>query len=190
MSIRKHKGKIALSIAAAFWAACDSGSSSEPTFEASEEPFREGDNQVIGNQAIALYGVPSYDMSSSSITGNCAEGTNCAESSSSADNEYPNILATDPSVHCKDSTVYYRIYQCIKAAKRAAPILSDAAAPVYGVPNTPICDYSMPQAINSFVCTDGNIYSPPRYTEKDGVVYEDTTITEEQKNIQQITWTP
>lgn len=185
MSIRKHKGKIALGIAAAFWAACDSGSGSEPTFEIVKGDTCDDENQV-GCQTIALYGVPSYDMSSAEISGNCDEGSDCAKSSSSVGNEYPNTFAADTSIHCKDSLVTFDVFLCSKVAKAAAPLLSETAVPVYGAPtpNTPICG-NQRTVINSFVCTDGNIYAPPRYIEKDGVVYEDTTITEEQKKIQQ-----
>lgn len=134
MSIRKHKGKIALSIAAAFWAACDNDSGNEPTFEIIKGNSCEEDEQAAGCQAIALYGVPSYDMSSAEVSGDCDEASGCAESSSSeasatessssealapasssVNSEYPYPLYSDPNVHCKDTTTYQYTNNCPKS---------------------------------------------------------------------------
>lgn len=181
MSIRKHKGKIALSIAAAFWAACDNDSGNEPTFEIIKGNSCEEDEQAAGCQAIALYGVPSYDMSSAEVSGDCDEASGCAESSSSealatessssealapasssVNSEYPYVSGIHPSLHCKDSTAHH--YSTCPRSKPVAKVVEDfenmpleyGVVPVYGV-IYPVCqdkdyDYSV------FKCEDGSVY--------------------------------
>lgn len=125
MSIRKHWGKITLSIAASFWAGCNE--TTEPEYIQGGENIctNEHDTKCVTSTVIALYGVqPNFDISSGSVSGDCAT------SSSSVNSEYPYVLYSDPSVHCKDSTVYVPS-PCENASKSYAS--TDENAPLYGI---------------------------------------------------------
>ncbi len=158
MSIRKHWGKITLSIAASFWAGCNE--TTEPEYiQGGENNCTDEQNSGCGN-AIALYGVaPTYDISSSSITGDC-------ESSSSINSEYPYVLYSDPSVHCKDSTVYVPS-PCKNASKSYAS--TDEYAPLYGI--VPVVCSTPSRYDPIFKCDNGDSLSTYSYKEKDGIIY-------------------
>ncbi|MDO4946642.1 MAG: hypothetical protein Q4E52_03585 [Fibrobacter sp.] len=174
MSIRKHWGKITLGIAASFWAGCnDSGTEAEYIQGGENICTNEQNEECVAGAVIALYGVaPTYDISSSSITGDCAEG-NCVESSSgmgesssSVNSEYPYVLYSDPSVHCKDSTVYVPS-PCENASKSYAS--TDENAPLYGI--VPIVCNTPSRYDPIFKCDNGDSLPAYRYKEKDGIIY-------------------
>lgn len=173
MSIRKHWGKFVLGLAASFWAGCNE--TTEPEYiQGGENGCTDEQNMGCGG-AIALYGVaPNFDISSGSISGDCPDG-NCAassssmdESSSSVNSEYPYVLHSDPTVHCKDSTHTYMV-ACPSSRKKAAEEDLQQAAPLYGIV-TPVCrDHQATD--NYFVCNNGNVLSGTLYMKVDDVIY-------------------
>lgn len=172
MSLRKHWGKFTLSIAAGFWAGCnDTGT--EPETKGEAITCGEQGECGVGN-AIALYGVPTYDISSGSVVGECEPGAVCGESSSSeavessssVESEYPYVLYSDPNVRCKDSTKTELVtcnYEPLIASA------DDEYAPLYGV-TTPAC---IPHEFNTpyFKCDNGEVLDGYSCKEKDGIVY-------------------
>lgn len=162
MSIRKHWGKITLGIAASFWAGCnDSGTEAEYIQGGENICTNEQNEECGGGAVIALYGVaPTYDISSSSITGDCTT------SSSSVNSEYPYVLYSDPSVHCKDSTVYVPS-PCENASKSYAS--TDENAPLYGI--VPVVCATPSRYDPIFKCDNGDSLSTYSYKEKDGIIY-------------------
>lgn len=173
MSIRKHWGKITLGIAASFWAGCNE--TTEPEYIQGGEKIctNEHDTECGNSTVIALYGVqPNFDISSGSVSGDCTEG-NCAESSSgmgesssSVNSEYPYVLYSDPSVHCKDSTVYVPS-PCKNASKSYAS--TDENAPLYSI--VPIVCNTPSRYDPIFKCDNGDSLSTYSYKEKDGIIY-------------------
>lgn len=165
MSIRKHWGKITLSIAASFWAGCEDSTKPEYIQGGENICTNEHDTECGNGAVIALYGVaPTYDISSSSITGDCTEG-NCAESSSSADPEYPYVLYSDPTVHCKDSS-RTEFVTCATSNSKISDI--DEPAPLYGV-TAPVC--TPHQFTTSYIQCDNGETLTYGYKKKDGVIY-------------------
>lgn len=165
MSLRKHWGKLTLGIAASFWAGCnDTGTEAE--FKG--EPISCGEQEECGsNTVIALYGVPVYDVSSSSIAGDC-------ESSSSAEIEYPYVLYSDPNVHCKDTTQTIQMTNEVKCptAKTDSNSINEVM-PVYGVVY-PTCNegsFVTSVTVSYYKCDNGEMLNTSDYKEKDGVVY-------------------
>lgn len=173
MSIRKHWGKITLGIAASFWAGCnDSGTEAEYIQGGENICTNEQNEECGGGAVIALYGVaPTYDISSSSITGDCTEG-NCAESSSgmgesssSVNSEYPYVLYSDPSVHCKDSS-RTEFVTCATSNSKISD--TDEPAPLYGV-TAPVC--TPHQFTTSYIQCDNGETLTYGYKKKDDVIY-------------------
>lgn len=161
MSIRKHWGKITLSIAASFWAGCNE--TTEPEYIQGGENIctNEHDTKCVTSTVIALYGVqPNFDISSGSVSGDCTT------SSSSVNSEYPYVLYSDPSVHCKDSTVYVPS-PCENASKSYAS--TDENAPLYGI--VPIVCNTPSRYDPIFKCDNGDSLSTYSYKEKDGIIY-------------------
>lgn len=173
MSIRKHWGKITLSIAASFWAGCNETTEPEYIQGGEKTCTNEQNKECVAGAVIALYGVqPNFDISSGSVSGDCTEG-NCAESSSgmgesssSVNSEYPYVLYSDPSVHCKDSTVYVPS-PCENASKSYAS--TDENAPLYGI--VPVVCSTPSRYDPIFKCDNGDSLSTYSYKEKDGIIY-------------------
>lgn len=157
MSLRKHWGKLTLGIAASFWAGCnDTGAEAE--FKG--EPISCGEQEECGsNTVIALYGVPVYDISSSSIAGDC-------ESSSSVESEYPYVLYSDSNVHCKD-TVKQELSSCPTYSPTVASL--EEEQPMYGVVS-PVCQPTW-HDVSYYKCDNGKMLYRYNYKEKDGVIY-------------------
>ena len=85
MNIRKHWKKVILSCAAALWAGCSDNTSSATQVATEENPKNEENNNL--SQLEALYGVPTFSMSSSEVVGSCSSKPTSSEavpSSSSA----------------------------------------------------------------------------------------------------------
>lgn len=162
MSIRNHWGKITLGIAASFWAGCEdsTGTSYETNLGYGENVCPNEQSNACGN-AVALYGVqPNFDISSGSVSGDCTT------SSSSVNSEYPYVLYSDPSVHCKDSTVYVPS-PCKNASNSYAS--TDENAPLYGI--VPVVCSTPSRYDPIFKCDNGDSLSTYSYKEKDGIIY-------------------
>jgi len=131
MSIRKHRSKIALCIAALLWAACDNDSSTTPDVSTP----------------------PDSSETSKTSDSSSSEAISNTESSSSSSPEYPYILAIHPSVHCKDS-IFFQKATCKNTTSQKVSSDIESEAPLYGVP----CiaeDRTSP----IFKCEDGSMFS-------------------------------
>ena len=165
MSIRKSKRKIALCIAALFWAACDNDSSSAPDVTIPPESSDIPGSSVTPTSSETA---PAESSSSDAIT---------PESSSAYVNpDYPYTLDNDPSVHCKDST-YHHISFCPSSKPRSQVIAElQENTPLYGNIQQPVCaDQNHDYAI--FKCDDGSMYpgSPYFLPQKGLLIQQDYT---------------
>ena len=152
MSIRKCKRKLALCIAAIFWAGCDSDSNSsapvipnnpgEITPSDATEETQTPDPQSSDSEATTptssseeevIPSSESFDEVSSSSEA-APESSSEAESSSSVNSEYPYTLSTFPNVHCKDSSYLHKSW-----CPSSKPSLKQTVAemgeyePLYGI---------------------------------------------------------
>ncbi|WP_405342004.1 hypothetical protein [Fibrobacter sp.] len=185
MSIRKCKRKLALCIAAIFWAGCDSDSNSsapvipnnpgEITPSDATEETQTPDPQSSDSEATAptssseeeaIPSSESFDEVSSSSEA-APESSSEAESSSSVNSEYPYTLSTFPNVHCKDSSYFHK-----SSCPSSKPSLKQTVAemgeyePLYGIVQ-PVCqDYD--RTVNVYTCDNGCTYSPGAFNKLEG----------------------
>ena len=178
MSIKKYKRKLALCVAALFWAGCDSDSSSateaipenpgeitplpsssEDTAPSSssevEAPTSSESSDEISSSTEAVPESSSEAVSPSETESSSSE----TESSSSVNSEYPYTLSTFPNVHCKDSSYFHKSW-----CPSSKPSLKQTVAemgeyePLYGIVQ-PVCqDYD--RTVNVYTCDNGCTYSP------------------------------
>lgn len=165
MSIRKCKRKLALCIAAIFWAGCDSDSnSSAPVI-----PNNPGEISPLPNSSEATapsssseVEAPTSSESSDEISSSseaAPESSSETESSSSVNSDYPYTLSTFPNVHCKDSSYFHKSW-CPSSKPSLKQSIADMEAdmPLYGVVQ-PVCqDYD--RTVNVYTCDNGCTYSP------------------------------
>ncbi|MBR3668649.1 MAG: hypothetical protein IKN70_01350 [Fibrobacter sp.] len=102
MSIRKSKRKLALCIASLFWVACGNDSSSNANIVASDPS---GSDLSSSSESL---GTTSSGTPTSSADAALPSSSDAVSPGSSAtpNPDYPYTLGLNPSVHCKDSTVY------------------------------------------------------------------------------------
>ena len=171
MSIKKYKRKLALCVAALFWAGCDSDSSSAP--EATPDnpgeisPLPNSSEETAPSSSSEMETVPSSEsseiLSSSSEvlpeSSSEAEPSGKTESSSSVNSDYPYTLSTFPNVHCKDSSYFHKSW-CPSSKPTLKQSIADMEAdmPLYGVVQ-PVCqDYDRTEHV--YTCDNGCKYQP------------------------------
>lgn len=178
MSIKKYKRKLALCVAALFWAGCDSDSSSAP--EAT--PDNPGEISPLPSSSSEMetaHSSESSEILSSSSEGlpessSEAEPSGETESSSSVNSDYPYTLSTFPNVHCKDSSYFHKSW-CPSSKPSLKQSIADM--PLYGVVQ-PVCqDYD--RTVNVYTCDNGCTYSPGAFNLLQG----DTIFQQEYSNI-------
>ena len=164
MSITKYRRKLALCVAAFFWAGCDSDTSSAAPEVVSDNlgeitsSSSEATAPTSSSEVEAATSSESFDPLSSSSEA-VPESSSEAESSSSVNSEYPYTLSTFPNVHCKDSSYFHKSW-----CPSSKPSLKQAVAemaenePLYGIVQ-PVCqDYD--RTINLYTCDNGCQYYP------------------------------
>lgn len=159
MSITKYRRKLALCVAAFFWAGCDSDTSS-----AAPEVVSDNLGEITSSDSAGEAGSPVQQSSSSEAV---PESSSEAESSSSVNSEYPYTLSTFPNVHCKDSSYFHKSW-----CPSSKPSLKQAVAemaenePLYGIVQ-PVCqDYD--RTVNVYTCDNGCTYSPGAFNKLEG----------------------
>ena len=171
MSIRKYKRKLALCVAALFWAGCDSDSSSateaipENPGEITPLPSSSEDTAPSSSSEMeTAHSSESSEILSSSSEGlpessSEAEPSGETESSSSVNSDYPYTLSTFPNVHCKDSSYFHKSW-CPSSKPSLKQSIADMEAdmPLYGIVQ-PVCqDYDRTEHV--YTCDNGCKYQP------------------------------
>lgn len=192
MSIRKYKRKLALCVAALFWAGCDSDSSSAPeatpdnhgeisplsnSSEAEEAPAPLPNSSEETAPSSSSEMETAHSSESSEILSSSSEGlpessseakpSGETESSSSVNSDYPYTLSTFPNVHCKDSSYFHKSW-CPSSKPSLKQSIADMEAdmPLYGIVQ-PVCqDYD--RTVNVYTCDNGCTYSPGAFNKLEG----------------------
>ena len=190
MSIRKYKRKLALCVAALFWAGCDSDSSSateaipENPGEITPLPSSSEDTAPSSSSEVEA---PTSSESSDEISSSTeavpessseAVSPSETESSSSVNSEYPYTLSTFPNVHCKDSSYFHKSW-CPSSKPSLKQSIADMEAemPLYGIVQ-PVCqDYDRTEHV--YTCDNGCKYQPGAFNLLEG----DTIFQQEYSNI-------
>lgn len=183
MSITKYRRKLALCVAALFWAGCDSDSNSAAPEVVSDNPGEitssssEATAPTSSSEEEVIPSSESFDEVSSSSEAT-PESSSEAESSSSVNSDYPYTLSTFPNVHCKDSSYFHKSW-CPSSKPSLKQSIADMEAdmPLYGVVQ-PVCqDYD--RTVNVYTCDNGCTYSPGAFNLLQG----DTIFQQEYSNI-------
>lgn len=197
MSIKKYKRKLALCVAALFWAGCDSDSSSAteaiPENPGEITPLPNSSEDTAPSSSSEAETIPSSESSdeisssteaipessSEAVSPSETESSSSeAESSSSVNSDYPYTLSTFPNVHCKDSSYFHKSW-----CPSSKPTLKQSIAemetdmPLYGVVQ-PVCqDYDRTEHV--YTCDNGCKYQPGAFNLLQG----DTIFQQEYSNI-------
>jgi len=171
MSIRKYKRKLALCVAALFWAGCDSDSSSAteaipenpgeitPLPNSSEETAPSSSSEMETTHSSESSEILSSSSEGLPESSSEAEPSGETESSSSVNSDYPYTLSTFPNVHCKDSSYFHKSW-CPSSKPSLKQSIADMEAdmPLYGIVQ-PVCqDYDRTEHV--YTCDNGCKYQP------------------------------
>ena len=171
MSIKKYKRKLALCVAALFWAGCDSDSSSAteaipenpgeitPLPNSSEETAPSSSSEMETTHSSESSEILSSSSEGLPESSSEAEPSGETESSSSVNSDYPYTLSTFPNVHCKDSSYFHKSW-CPSSKPSLIQSIADMEAdmPLYGIVQ-PVCqDYDRTEHV--YTCDNGCKYQP------------------------------